>query len=440
MAVAPHSPPSAEHPGISDLARNPSRSGPTSNGTAKGPSDFGYHLLGRPSFGEDVYANICQYHTMRGGKTRLCVDLMGDANAMSRMSTYFDSVVSQRQFRKRRKSNMSDSALLASGTGKQGTPLPTISQGQAWGGTPARSDSTAGQIPSAEPEEQVVESRSADLVTAFMCSRWSEPRYIMRKAARMLRPGGTLALVSYSPKGYLQHPAQARVEYDELISYVMAKIWADDEHDAHALGIADDDDEAFGRLGLSFRVHDEVRETLDVNPKRFADQLRLLWSSEGMKEPYSPGQGGDAAALSIHTTGRIRSLSTISSNNNNNTASRQPRRMSTAGVLGSPLLIPKSPTFPSPSLVASASRTRCIVYRDESARRRTFTLSAFLEHLYSSLSLAERCERDGDFEAGLRVRVNELEGALMDAAGEIGGVDARLELSWELAVVLARRR
>lgn len=95
-------------------------------------------------------------------------------------------------------------------------------------------------------EDKVLPDASVDMVTIFIALHWTDAERAISAAAASLKPGGTLALLHYSPRVFLPNNARAQAAWNEIM-------------DAHSRNIY----ETPGDLGGGRRAHPQTDAGLD---------------------------------------------------------------------------------------------------------------------------------------------------------------------------------
>ncbi|CAD6890077.1 unnamed protein product [Tilletia controversa] len=312
----------------------------------KGGWDWELYLNGRPTYRDDVFSTILDYHEKNGGGKDRVVDVgCGPGNSTVKLASDFKDVVGVDLF--------PDHLPVATEYAKKhGVPHARFLQGSA-------------------EDLSLFEPGSVDLLSAFMAIHWIDKHRFMDEVQRVLRPKGTLAVVAYSSKAYLQSPAEARPAYDSFMEFLFSMGWRE-------IG---DDPIKRKTLEHNFSVNDSLMKNIPIPAEHFDQETRVLWSAE-----------------SANADGPHRTI------------------------------------FANQSFALDERGKDCIniVHQDDQACRRVYSFDLFKAYV-GSFSVVKKYKSKPEFAAEYESKLAELERAL-------GGPVSQLDLSWEMAVLLASRR
>ncbi|KAK0544022.1 hypothetical protein OC846_005666 [Tilletia horrida] len=210
----------------------------------------------RPTYGDDVFRTILEYHKSNGGRMERIVDIgCGPGNSTIKLADGFKDVVGADLF--------PDHLPVADAYAKE-QAVPRARFVQA----------------SAEELTKTFGPGSVDLLSSFMAIHWIDKQRFLDQAQQVLSPNGTLATVAYSTKPYLQNPGQARSTFDEFMTFLFAFGWNDAEQD-----------QARRRtLEHNFSCNDSLLKNIPIPSAFFTNETRVIWTAEGASAdgPHRP--------------------------------------------------------------------------------------------------------------------------------------------------------
>ncbi|KAE8221190.1 hypothetical protein CF319_g5415 [Tilletia indica] len=312
----------------------------------KGGWDWDKYLNGRPTYRDDVFSTILDFHEKNGGGKECLVDVgCGPGNSTVKLASDFKDVVGVDLF-------PDHLPVAAEYSKKNGVPRARFLQGSA-------------------EDLSLFEPGSVDLISAFMAIHWIDDHRFMDEVQRVLRPKGTLAVVAYSSKAFLQSPAEARPAYDSFMEFLFSMGWKEIGSDPIKRKT----------LEHNFSVNDSLLKNCRIPAEHFNNETRVLWSAEG------------ASADGPHRT-----------------------------------------IFADQSFALDERGPDCvdIVHQDDQACRKLYSFEQFKAYV-GSFSVVSRHISKPEFKTEYDSKLAELERAL-------GGPQSELDLSWEMAVLLASKK
>ncbi|KAK0562526.1 hypothetical protein OC844_002675 [Tilletia horrida] len=308
--------------------------------------DWELYMNGRPTYRDDVFSTILDFHKQNGGGDERIVDVgCGPGNSTIKLASDFKDVVGVDLF--------ADHLPVATEYAHtHGVPRARFLQGSA-------------------EDLSLFEPGSVDLLTAFMAIHWIDKHRFLDEVRRVLRPGGTVAIVAYSSKAFLQSPAQARPSFDAFMSWLFSMGWTE----------AGSDPLKRATLEHNFACNDSLLKNIPIPAEHYTNETRVLWTAEG------------------------------------------------AGADG-----PHRTIFPDQTFALDERGPKCkdVVHRDDQACRKLYTFEQFKAYV-GSFSVVKKHKDKAQFKDEYERRLAELKEA-------IGGADTKLDLSWEMAILLASRK
>jgi len=310
--------------------------------------DWQLYMRGRPTYRDDVFSTILDFHKDGGGGKERIVDVgCGPGNSTLKLAADFKDVVGLDLF-------ADHIPVAVDYAHKAGVPHARFLVGSA-------------------EDLSAFEPQSVDLVSAFMAIHWIDKHRFLSEVARVLKPGGTVAIVAYSSQAFLQHPTDPKIRevYNAFMQFLFSMSWAEVGDDVHKRKV----------LEHNFSTNDSLLKNIPIPADLFTRETRIYWTAE------------DASADGPHRT-----------------------------------------IFADQSFALDERGPKCkdIVHKDDPACRKTYTWEQFKAYV-GSFSVVKRYKDKPAFVGQYEAELAELEQAL-------GGPDASLDLSWEMAVLLAQRR
>ncbi|KAK0555156.1 hypothetical protein OC846_001837 [Tilletia horrida] len=128
--------------------------------------------------------------------------------------------------------------------------------------TPARGISFVQGWPEQLPE--TIKPDSTDLVICLSPSDWTDSYRTIDEMARILQPGGSLAIMHQNARPQICHPAEAKEEFDDLLDFLFTTTWTE----------AQADEDLFDEVLRSFRLDDSRLANIHFPKTLFERQSR----------------------------------------------------------------------------------------------------------------------------------------------------------------------